>query len=399
MSEQQSAALQWSNATDPSVGEYLALWAKAQLGAHPFKAAMNRERLTQLLPDYFAMSQAFPYLQAGSQRDLIFDAIEANRDIPRHVELTSVVGNFLCWDETGGHNLVLKSGNAALPHILETERFHSNLFRKDVSKLLGRPIQPNYSPTTKLYLHQLYRGLSSNDAVVRCAHMVAFELHAAEMIEALWTTLVRTFDVRADDLEYFRAHVGGDDPAERYHGEMTSRLISELVPIGGHERFLEQFESAYSLNIEWCRRLASLNLSQLGGRSELTHNGQCHCGRIKFRVQAPTNISAVKCNCSICEMSGFLHLLVPENKLRIDCGDDHLSTYRFNKQVAQHTFCRICGVKPFYRPRSDPSGFSVNVRCLDKTHIKSIEVKEFDGQNWEQAISSLTAERDPAAQH
>ncbi len=374
------------------VGEHLASRARALLGPHPFAAEMSKDRVASLLPEYLAMSQAFPYLQAGSQKDLIFDAIHRNRDLPRDVELTSVVANFICWDETGGHSRVLQGGNAALPSILNTENFHSKLFKRDAWRLLGRAVQPNYSATTSRYLRALYHGLSSRDPIMRCAYMVAFELHAAAMIQALWTTLVRTFDARSNDLEYFQLHVGGEDPAEKYHGEMTSRLISELVPADCNSRFLDEFDRAYGLSLEWCRNLVGIDSLDGDDQPEVEHSGRCHCGSVKFYVRAPAEISAVKCNCSICEMSGFLHMLVADDKLRIECGEELLTTYQFNKNIARHTFCRVCGIKPFYRPRSNPSGFSVNVRCLDGATIESIRIDDFDGENWDLAIRSLQAD-------
>ncbi|MCC8954652.1 hypothetical protein H8B02_14775 [Bradyrhizobium sp. Pear77] len=87
-------------------------------------------------------------------------------------------------------------------------------------------------------------------------------------------------------------------------------------------------------------------------------------------------------------MSGFLHLLVAGDKLSIECGEEFLTTYQFNKNIARHTFCRICGVKPFYRPRSNPSGFRVNIRCLDNRTIENIRIDDFDGEHWEQAFRS-----------
>ncbi|MGY3533281.1 hypothetical protein ACVILK_003132 [Bradyrhizobium embrapense] len=362
--------------------------ARAQFGAHPFAKELSEEQFASLLPEYLAMSQAFPYLQAGSQKDLIFEAMHHNRDLPRDIELTSVVANFICWDETGGYGRIIQGGKVALPDILLTENFHSNLFRRDASRLLGRAIRPNYSATTNRYLHSLYDGLSAKDPVVRCAYMVAFELHAAEMIQALWTTTVKTFDTRPDDLEYFRSHVGGEDPAEKYHGEMTSRLIGELVSADCNGRFLDEFDRAYRLNLKWCQDLLRIPSLEQNDRAEIEHRGHCHCGSVKFLVRAPRQLSAVRCNCSICRMSGFMHLPVPGDRLTIECGEEFLTTYQFNKNIARHTFCRVCGVKPFYRPRSNPSGFSVNVRCLDKRTIEGIRIDEFDGEHWEQAFRS-----------
>lgn len=111
--------------------------------------------------------------------------------------------------------------------------------------------------------------------------------------------------------------------------------------------------------------------------------GSCHCGAVQFKVEAPKDLEVDECNCSICTKSGFLHLIVPQSKFELLQGQDALTTYRFNTGVAQHTFCRICGVKPFYIPRSNPDGYDVNVRCLD-TQPESIHIVPFDGVNWEQ---------------
>jgi hypothetical protein len=79
-------------------------------------------------------------------------------------------------------------------------------------------------------------------------------------------------------------------------------------------------------------------------------------------------------------------LLVPAERFRLISGGDLLSTYRFNTGIATHTFCKVCGTKPFYRPRSNPDGFSVNVRCLDRSTVESMEISDFDGQHWEDGI-------------
>jgi hypothetical protein len=57
--------------------------------------------------------------------------------------------------------------------------------------------------------------------------------------------------------------------------------------------------------------------------------------------------------------------------------------------VARHLFCRTCGIKSFYVPRSHPQGYSVNARCLDPASIESITVERFAGRNWEASVGSL----------
>lgn len=69
-------------------------------------------------------------------------------------------------------------------------------------------------------------------------------------------------------------------------------------------------------------------------------------------------------------------------------GSAALSTYTFNTGIARHRFCKVCGVKPFYTPRSNPDGVDVNVNCLDPQPATS-NITAFDGQNWEQHAHRL----------
>jgi len=111
--------------------------------------------------------------------------------------------------------------------------------------------------------------------------------------------------------------------------------------------------------------------------------GGCHCGAVRFEAQLPVVVEAQSCNCSICEKTGFVHIIVPESRFRLIEGGDSLSSYVFNTGVARHLFCRVCGIKAFYRPRSNPDGWSVNARCLDDSDGLDIRIEAFDGQNWE----------------
>ena len=115
----------------------------------------------------------------------------------------------------------------------------------------------------------------------------------------------------------------------------------------------------------------------------MIYRGGCHCGAVRFEVEAPEEVVCQECNCSICSKSGYLHLIVPASRFKLLCGKDNITTYTWNTGVARHTFCNICGVKPFYVPRSNPDGFDVNVRCLDPQPAR-VRIDGFDGRNWEQ---------------
>ena len=121
-----------------------------------------------------------------------------------------------------------------------------------------------------------------------------------------------------------------------------------------------------------------------------THTGGCHCGRVRFEVTAPAEIEVTECNCSICRMTGYLHLIVDRSDFNLTAGQDELETYTFNTGAAKHYFCRHCGIKSFYVPRSHPSGVSVNVRCLDPGTVAAQQLSRFDGANWEKNIHKLS---------
>jgi hypothetical protein len=124
-------------------------------------------------------------------------------------------------------------------------------------------------------------------------------------------------------------------------------------------------------------------------RRMVTHRGGCHCGRVSFEVEAPADLEVVDCNCSICSMTGFLHLIVPKDRFRLLRGAGELTTYTFHTGAAKHLFCRVCGIKSFYVPRSHPDGYSVNVRCLEPGTVRSTTVRPFDGRNWEASAGTL----------
>lgn len=120
-----------------------------------------------------------------------------------------------------------------------------------------------------------------------------------------------------------------------------------------------------------------------------TFRGDCHCGAVRFEVDAPTPILAQDCNCLLCTMSGTLHLIVPASRFRLPSGADRLRSYSFNTGVAKHLFCERCGVKSYYVPRSNPDGYSINLRCLEAYPDLPFRVEAFDGRNWEAAGDAL----------
>ena len=105
---------------------------------------------------------------------------------------------------------------------------------------------------------------------------------------------------------------------------------------------------------------------------KLPLKGSCHCGVIQFQV----NISLKdlrRCNCSICSRKGFVMGSAPVDVLTIISGKKYLSTYKWNTNVAEHYFCKICGIITHHKRRSNPSEYGYNIACIEGFEMSWIE--------------------------
>jgi hypothetical protein len=123
-------------------------------------------------------------------------------------------------------------------------------------------------------------------------------------------------------------------------------------------------------------------------RAATTFDGSCHCGAVRFRVQAAVT-ELTTCDCSLCRMRNALMLKVPEQHLRIVQGEEALTLYQWNPHRARHYFCKHCGIYVFHRKRAAPDHFGVNVFCLAGFDPAAVAVRATEGAN-------MTLE-DPAA--
>lgn len=119
--------------------------------------------------------------------------------------------------------------------------------------------------------------------------------------------------------------------------------------------------------------------------------GGCHCGKVRFRVELDLSAPVHDCNCSICTKKGFLHIIVTKDKFALLAGAGELATYTFNTGTAKHTFCKTCGMHPFYTPRSHPDGVDVNARCLDDYAklANDLRIERFYGDAWEENVDAI----------
>lgn len=122
------------------------------------------------------------------------------------------------------------------------------------------------------------------------------------------------------------------------------------------------------------------------------HAGGCHCGAVRYEVLLPERIIVEDCNCSICAKVRNAHVIAPASRFTLIQGEDVLTEYQFGVHVARHLFCKVCGVKSFYIPRSNPDGVAVTYACLDDPNdFDDVEVHAFDGVNWEANAPALAS--------
>ncbi len=122
------------------------------------------------------------------------------------------------------------------------------------------------------------------------------------------------------------------------------------------------------------------------------HKGQCHCRAVRFTFTAPPVMDVTHCDCSICHMTGYQHVFIPQSDVTFTAGKDTLKLYTFGTGAAKHLFCMTCGIKPLYIPRSHPDCYSVNLRCVDNGTLTPGRDIIFSGKNWEENIGGLKQE-------
>jgi len=118
--------------------------------------------------------------------------------------------------------------------------------------------------------------------------------------------------------------------------------------------------------------------------------GGCHCQAVRFKANIAPDAVVLRCNCSICSMTGFKHLIVKHQDFVLLLGQANLTNYTFNTCNAKHLFCSICGVKSFYQPRSHAGSWSINTNCIDQFNPAEWTEQDFNGKNWQQAKIDLS---------
>jgi hypothetical protein len=94
-------------------------------------------------------------------------------------------------------------------------------------------------------------------------------------------------------------------------------------------------------------------------------------------------------------MRGNVHTVVSEQDFSLDL--DHGKTlqnltilYEWGTKVAERRFCKTCGILPWYKPRSNPDGVALTLKCIDwgDGEKPRVEMKFFDGVHWEESFAA-----------
>jgi hypothetical protein len=110
-----------------------------------------------------------------------------------------------------------------------------------------------------------------------------------------------------------------------------------------------------------------------------TYQGSCHCGRVRFEVDALLDHVRV-CDCSICRKRGALIHRVSDDQLRMLTPLEDMTLYSWNTHTARDYFCPGCGILPFRRPRTaEAAVWGINVRCLEGVDLDAIPIKRVFG--------------------
>ena len=103
-----------------------------------------------------------------------------------------------------------------------------------------------------------------------------------------------------------------------------------------------------------------------------SHRGSCHCGKVRFQIHSNDIYAGVyRCNCTLCQKKSIVMKAEHKFHFKLVSGADNLLSYKWNKNIAEHYFCKNCGVYTHHKRRRDPNQFCINYACLDDIDMPS----------------------------
>jgi hypothetical protein len=129
-----------------------------------------------------------------------------------------------------------------------------------------------------------------------------------------------------------------------------------------------------------------------------TYTGSCHCGKIRYEVDADLQAGTGRCNCSVCRKRRYWGAVVKPEDFRLLCEETAAADYQFATMSGHHRFCTTCGLHAYGHGHIEEIGgdyVSINVACLDdisREELAALPVRFMDGRhdNWwnEPAVTS-----------
>ena len=111
----------------------------------------------------------------------------------------------------------------------------------------------------------------------------------------------------------------------------------------------------------------------------MKHKGTCHCKSVEFEIHS--DLSVIKqCNCSICIRKNAKMIILSKDDFKLLKGEESLSLYQFNSEVAKHYFCNKCGIYTHHNRKTDPNGMGVNLGCLNDIDAMTYKADIADGR-------------------
>jgi hypothetical protein len=109
--------------------------------------------------------------------------------------------------------------------------------------------------------------------------------------------------------------------------------------------------------------------------------GSCHCGAVKFEVEADPARGASRCNCSVCTKLGALGSIVKPCAFRLVTREAELGVYEWGAKISKRYFC--FGRGHLAEVGGDYVSFSYN--AVDDFEVNDLTVVHWDGRhnNWQ----------------
>jgi hypothetical protein len=120
--------------------------------------------------------------------------------------------------------------------------------------------------------------------------------------------------------------------------------------------------------------------------------GSCHCGAVKYEVQADPARGGMRCNCSVCTKIGSFNAIVKPDAFKLLAPEAELGTYEWGAKISTRYFCKACGTHCFGKGHlaevgGDYVSFSYN--SIDELELSELPVIYWDGRhnNWQSGPS------------